>query len=473
MEARAHFLHDVVARSMAEFRERFQFAQSEKQHIAVAYSGGLDSTVLLHLMREYAGEQGIHLHAFHVHHGLSPHADRWLEHCRQTCVATGVEFDARLINVGTDGGDSIEEVARDARYAALGAMCREHGVPLLVTAHHVDDQAETILLQMLRGAGLAGISGMDCANLAPRLLGSDTVVIARPLLAASRSNLEDYARRHGIANIEDESNIDPRFARNALRHQVMPALQVHFPGFQQRFARTAQHAGTAQGLLNDLAEMDLATCRIGDVETVLDVDKLGRLSAARADNMLRYWFSMLGLRMPSTAWLQEMRTQLLVAKADAQLCVTHADCHIRRHRNRVYVTLRDDAAFADIAPQNFVWNGETSLNFPDYRGSLHFDAARVGIAAAWLRGRQCCLHFRQGGERLKLAPDRPTRSLKQHYQANDVPAWERETLPLVSSGSKLLFAVGLGMDSSRFGAQGEPCVTLRWKFDDVRWRPSA
>lgn len=471
MEARAHFLHDVVARSMAEFRERFQSGQSEKQSIAVAYSGGLDSTVLLHLMREYASEQGIQLHAFHVHHGLSPHADRWLEHCRQTCIATGVAFDARLVNIGRDSGDSIEEVARDARYRALGAMCREHGVSLLVTAHHIDDQAETILLQMLRGAGLAGISGMDCANYAPRLLGSDTVVIARPLLAVSRSNLDDYAQGHGIANIEDESNIDPRFARNALRHQVMPALQENFPGFQQRFARTAQHAGTAQGLLNDLAEMDLATCRIDDVETALDVDKLGRLSAARADNMLRYWFAMLGLRMPSTAWLQEMRTQLLVAKADAQLCVTHADCHIRRHRNRVYVTPRVDAASADIAPQSFVWNGETSLHFPAYRGSLHVDAAEVGIAAAWLRARQCCLHFRQGGERLKLAPDRPTRSLKQHYQANDVPAWERETLPLVSSGGKMLFAAGLGMDCSHFGLQGEPCVALRWKFDDPRWQP--
>jgi len=476
MEARAHFLHDVVARAMDAVHAQFSapaFSDSPAKTfpiVAIAYSGGLDSTVLLHLMRHYADEHGIALRAFHVHHGLSSNAELWLEHCRATCLSLAVPFDVRRVELSPDDGGSVEEAARDARYAALGAMCMEHGVALMLTAHHVDDQAETVMLQMLRGAGLAGISGMDGANRAPGLLGGVATVIARPLLGVLRAELEEFATRHGIANIEDESNADPRFARNALRHRVMPALAANFPGFQQRFARTAQHARTAQALLVDLAEMDIARCRIEESPAVLEIAPMAQLSPDRADNMLRHWFSTLGLRMPSTAWLHEMRTQLLVAKADAQLCVTHPDCRVRRHRNRVYVTPRDDRLPADILPQSFVWNGEASLHFSSYRGTLYFEAMPEGIDAAWLRGRACQLHLRAGGERLKLAVDRPTRSLKQHYQARDIPAWERETLPIVSSTGKVLFAAGLGMDCSHFGAAGAPCVALRWKFDDVAWR---
>jgi len=472
MEARTHSLHDGVARALAVVRAQFgtNGGPSPLPAIAVAYSGGLDSTVLLHLMRHYADEHQIALRAFHVHHGLSADADLWLGHCRNTCVALGIAFDERRVKLESDDGNSIEEAARDARYAALGAMCREHGVNLLLTAHHVDDQAETVLLQMLRGSGLAGMAGMDGANRAPGLLGSDAIVIARPLLGVLRSELENFARRHGIVNIEDESNTDPRFARNALRHRVMPAMEANFPGFQQRFARAAQHARAAQGLLVDLAQMDIARCRIDGLPAALEIAPMAQLSPGRADNLLRYWFSTLGLRMPSTAWLHEMRTQLLVAKADAQLCVTHPDCRVRRHRNRVFVTPPDDGKSAEAAPQSFAWNGEASLPFSGFGGALYFDAAPVGVDAAWLRGRECRLHLRAGGERLKLAADRPTRSLKQHYQARDIPSWERETLPIVSSASILLFAAGLGMDCGHFGVARAPCVSLRWEFDDTRWR---
>ncbi len=476
MEARTHFLHDVVARALAAAGAKLADpavpvgSSAASPTIAVAYSGGLDSTVLLHLMRQYANDHQIALRAFHVHHGLSANAELWLAHCRQTCLALKVAFDVRRIKLESRDGGSIEEAARNARYAALGEMCIEHGVNLLLTAHHVDDQAETVLLQMLRGSGLAGMSGMDDANRAPGLLGSDAIVIARPLLGVLRGELEEFASRHGIANIEDESNVDPRFARNALRHRVMPALEANFPGFQQRFARTAQHAGTAQALLIELAEVDIAQCRIEGLPAALEIAPMVQLSPGRADNMLRHWFSILGLRMPSTAWLHEMRTQLLIAKADARLCVTHPDCHIRRHRNRVFITPRDDSWPAEIPPRAFVWNGEASLHFPSYRGTLYFEAAPAGIDAAWLRGRDCRLHLRAGGERLKLAADRPTRSLKQHYQARDIPSWERETLPIVSSASSLLFAAGLGMDCSHFAAAGGTGVALSWKFDDATWR---
>lgn len=434
--------------------------------LAVAYSGGLDSAVLLHLAKQYADHRNIPLFAFHVHHGLSPNADVWLEHCRAICATLNVHFDFRRVTLTKKEDTGVEEAARIARYAALGEMCTQHGVPLLLTAHHLDDQAETVLLQLLRGSGVAGLSGMEVANHAPDMLGSESLMMARPLLAQSRAELEQYAKRHAIAFVEDESNADPRYARNALRHQVLPALAASFPGFQQRFARSAQHAQSAQRLLNTMAMQDLAICQIGEA---LDIEQLKQLGPDRTDNLLRYWFSLRGMRMPSVAWLSEMRKQLFEAKPDAQLCVTHADCHIRRHRNRVYIAPKFDDEEDEIEPISFVWQGESTLHFPRFRGSLCFDVVndptQAGIAVESLQGKQCMIRYRQGGERLKLAANRPGRDLKHHYQAADIPAWVRERLPLLLSGGKLLFAAGLGMDCRQFAPEGTARIRIRWQAD--------
>ncbi len=304
----------------------------EGARMAVALSGGLDSSALLHLAHAYAQAHGVTLYAFHIHHGLSPNADAWQAHCAQACAALGITFEARHVTLVKKEKSGTEEAARKSRYAALGALCREHGVPLLLTAHHQDDQAETVLLQLLRGSGTAGLSGMDAANAAPDLLANPELVMARPLLSASRKQLDAYVTTHGIAYINDESNDDPRFARNALRHQVMPALAQAFPGFQERFARSAHHAQSAQRLLTELAQQDLAAALDGDC---LLVAKLRELSTDRSYNLLRHWFHTRGLRMPSMAWLSEMLVQLLEARYDAQLLVTHPDIadRIARLRN--------------------------------------------------------------------------------------------------------------------------------------------
>ena len=316
---------------------------------------------------------------------------------------------------------------------------------------------------------------MDGANSAPELLGNPDLVMARPLLPVSRRQLEAYVAKHAIAHIHDESNDDPRFARNALRHQVMPVLAQAFPGFQERFARSAQHAQSAQRLLTELATQDLASCLDGDC---IELAKLRALSADRCYNLLRHWFGTRGLRMPSTAWLVEMLAQLLEARPDAQLLVTHPDCHVRRHRDRLYLTPklgdlagmreRDDAGIPGLekASQAFTWKGEVSLAFPAYGGVLHFDAVEAGgqgIDLAWLQAQTLTIDFRQGGERLKLALNRPTKSLKYHYQAFDVPAWERERLPLVCAAQQLLYAAGIGLDCHCLSLLDRPRVTLRWQ----------
>jgi tRNA(Ile)-lysidine synthase len=428
--------------------------------------------VLLHLASSYARAHGVALHVLHVHHGLSSNADAWLDHCEAAAATIGARFDARRVDV-RHGGTGTEAAARKLRYAALGAMCAAHGVTLMLTAHHLDDQAETVLLQLLRGSGTAGLSGMDAANAAPDLLGNPALVMARPLLQHSRPELERYAAAHAIVWVEDESNLDPRFARNALRHQVMPALAAAFPGFQQRFARSAAHAQSAQRLLTELAEHDLHASLLGEA---LDVTVLRTLSLDRIANLLRHWFAVRGLAMPSTAWLSELVTQLLEARPDAQLLVTHPECHVRRHRERLYITPKlrelagmrdpDDEGVEGIAVkegQGFTWSGQAQLDFPDYGGVLHFEPSASGLDAAWLRGQALQIDFRKGGERLKLAANRPTRSLKAHYQSSDVPAWERPRLPVVWAGKALLFAAGIGMDCQHAAVDGNAAVALRWE----------
>ena len=451
---------------------RSEYFPSSQPAIAVALSGGLDSMVLLRLahayVRDHAREHGLALFAFHVHHGLSPNADAWRQHCADACSALGVQFDARAVDVAK-GKSGIEAAARKARYAALGDMCRAHGVQLLLTAHHLDDQAETVLLQLLRGSGPAGLSGMDAANRAPTLLGDDQLVMARPLLQAARADLEALAQEQGIAWVEDESNSDPRYARNALRHTVMPALAQAFPGFQQRVARSSMHAQSALRVLLDVAAQDLNACLDGDA---LDLAQLRALSPDRINNVLRHWFAVRRLAMPSTAWMDEMIGQLFSAREDAQLLVVHPDCHVRRHRDRLYLVPKlpilsgmrdpDDEGIIEKHAQAFRWNGEALLAFPDYGGVLHFEEAQRGFDPDWLRAQPLAIDFRKGGERLKLASNRPSRSLKAHFQASGIPAWERTRLPIVSSGIDLLYAAGLGMDC-QYLQEGAGRIALRWE----------
>lgn len=435
------------------------------ESLAVAYSGGLDSAALLHAASSYCRQHGIKLYAFHVHHGLSANADMWLTHCEARARAFGAQFEARRVTVKA-AGSGTEASARKVRYAALGEMCRAHGVPVLLTAHHLDDQAETVLLQLLRGSGPAGMSGMDASNKAESLLGDAVTVIARPLLDVSRAELVEYVQQNEIEYVDDESNQDHRFARNALRHKVMPALAEAFPGYQQRFARAAAHAQSAQRLLAEMGEQDLAACLIGEA---IDCAKLRALSHDRAANMLRHWFHVRGIAMPSTAWLHEMLVQAVEARYETQMLVTHPECLIRRHRDRLYITPKLAPLAAEREPGDdyippphaFTWNGEASIDFPAYGGTLHIEAAEEGIDPDWLRGQALEISFRRGGERVKPAHNRPTKSLKYHYQALDIPAWERTRLPIVHAGIHLLFAAGIGMDCHHMTSR--PGVVFRWE----------
>lgn len=434
-------------------------SNADAETVAIAYSGGLDSSVLLAV----AARLGLKLVALHVHHGLSPQADAWLAHCQARAAALGVAFQAEHVTLEDTADNGVEQAARVARYAALGRMCRQHGVRLLLTAHHLDDQAETVLLQMLRGSGLAGMSGMDNCAYAPSLVGDAQTVIVRPFLGLARAQLEAWATQEQLVHVDDESNADPRYTRNHLRHHVMPSLGQAFPGYQQRLARAAGHVQGAQELLREVAEQDLLHCQRDDH---LLMPALRALSEQRFFNLMRHWFALRGMRMPSTAWMQEMREQLMSAGVEAQLCVSHPDGELHRYRERVFLAPRR-AVPEEETSQALRWQGEAELPLAAWHGTLHFDVIAagdegVGIDAGWLRGQALLACGRSGGERVKLAANRPARSLKQQYQAADVPAWERPFLPLLWAGDTLLFAAGVGMDCTQLVSTGER-VALRWQ----------
>ncbi|MFM8466940.1 MAG: tRNA lysidine(34) synthetase TilS [Oxalobacteraceae bacterium] len=426
--------------------------------IAVAFSGGLDSSVLLHLTLQVCKARGLTTHAFHVHHGLSPNADDWLAHARDQCEALQVPFDSRKMQVSKVSEHGTEHAARLARYAALGEMCGAHGVRLLLTAHHEDDQAETVMLQSLRGAGLPGASGMASYQPSHALL-PDTVALGRPLLDVSRKQLEQMAAEFSITSIVDESNSDTRYRRNRLRHEVFPVIERHFPGFSQTLSRGARHYQQAQRLLEGLAEQDFAQCRVGGD---LLLQALLLLSSDRRDNLFRYWVRACTGHYPSEAQLQQMHEQLLHSSTDAQPSVHLAQWVIERQRHKLCIR---PVHFQQPPTEAIAltWREEKSLPLPEWRGRLVFTTDEgTGVDPDLLRSGPLSVRARNGGERLQLHPKRPSRTLKNLFQESDIPAVQRPWLPLLYAGKQLIFAAGLGMDVRSGLTEGG--VALRWEL---------
>ncbi|HDR9250742.1 tRNA lysidine(34) synthetase TilS [Burkholderia vietnamiensis] len=434
--------------------------------IAIAYSGGLDSTVLLDAAVRVAG--AARCVALHVHHGLSPNADAWVAHAQATAQRLAVAFESERVDVPRDSGLGIEATARERRYAALDAMCERHGVAALWIAQHADDQAETVLLQLLRGAGIAGLAAM-----APRYRPDGaSVERVRPLLRLLRAQLERYAAQRELAWIDDESNADTRYARNALRLDVLPVLAVHFPGFRDALGRAAQHAAAAQRLLDDLAELDFAGAARDDGRA-LSRDALIAFDDTRGANLLRYWMRTLGLPGASAGRLANMMRQLRDAHDAHALRVDHAGRCLRLYRDAVYWELADSAEPPDDGSgtphpdASLVWNGDEVWHLPAWRGTFVFAAAEPGsdgaVPEALLRSAALVARARSGGERLRTSPGGPGRTLKNLFQERGVPAWQRD-VPLLYAGERLVYVPRLGINhGDGLAADG------RWRR--IEWRP--
>lgn len=419
------------------------------RHLTLALSGGADSVALLDILAQLRSNLHFSLSAIHVNHQISPNAADWAVFCARLCAGHNIPFQVVKVSLKRQPGESLEAMARDARYSVFA----EQPADFIVLAQHLDDQAETLLLQLLRGAGAKGLSAM--AELRAQDSGLGTGFL-RPLLDVPRRLILDYVALCGLQWIEDESNTDIAYDRNYLRHRVMPMLEQRFPGYRVTFARASRHLAESAQLSDDLARMD---CAIAVVNGSLQVDALRRLSGARARNLLRYWLAESGKPMPSAGRLENLLQQLCSARDDAQVRISLGSAVIRRYRGEVHI---EEKAPAPLMEPPLIWSLQDGLDLPGSGGRLVFERTTgQGLSLARLTASPVTIRLRQGGERLRPDCRRPSRSLKNLLQEAGVPPWQRQRLPLLFSGEKLVFVPGIGADCECQASDGEIGVVVK------------
>lgn len=412
---------------------------AETDLVAVAFSGGLDSTALLHA----TARSGRRVLALHVHHGLQPQADAWAAHCEREARALGAGFACTRLTGLPAPGDSVEAWARLGRHRALHDMARAAGADLLLLAHHRQDQAETFLLQAMRGAGLAGLAGM------PRAQWRDGLCWARPWLDQPRALIHAYAVHHGLRWIEDPSNGDGRFARNRLRQVVWPA----FPAAEAGLAQAARWAQQADALAAEIAAEDLARLVSADR---LDLAALAQLSPARASNALRAWLA--GYTVAPASLVERL---LVEWQPGATQAWPAPGGELHAYRDGLYWV----APAAQLPPPSTVDLSRPGLHpQPGWGGAWLVQAGKPGIAPERLA--RLTQRARGGAEQFQRAPGTVPRSLKKASQADGLPPWRRDG-PLLFDGDLLVAMAGLGMDARAFASQDEPQLSLRWLDDSA------
>ncbi|OWQ91567.1 tRNA lysidine(34) synthetase TilS [Roseateles aquatilis] len=431
-------------------------SRSSRRVLAVACSGGRDSTALLHATACSARSLGLHVVALHIHHGLNPRADAWLDHVSgqvSAWVDAGLPIELRheRLSGAPAAGDSIEAWARAGRHAALQRLTLAAGADLLLLAHHRRDQAETFLLQALRGAGSAGLSAM------PRAQWRDGVCWVRPWLDRPREAVEAYVAEHRLTFIDDDSNTDPRYARNQLRLRVWPALCAQSPGAEAALARAAEWAQQATELQREIATEDLR--RWSDA-TGLSQAMLRSLSAARATNALRAWLH----RETERAAPASLIRRLLVEAPEAVIAQWPlGDVTLHLYRGRFAVRPRAPEHAEPVAAQRVDLARPGRHAMPDWRGTLDVEPVTSdGIGLSRLSNVE--LRPREGGERFQAHGKGVPRSLKKCWQTAGIPAAQREG-PLIHVDGRLLFVPGLGLDARLLHADDEAQMALRWTPD--------
>jgi len=463
---------------VARLAAQLEHVVKPSDRLAVGLSGGVDSVVLLDCLQRVARKLRVRVSALHVNHQLSPNAGRWSAFCSRLCRARGVPFAS--VKVTVERGDSVEAAARAARYAVF----RQQSADYIVLAQHQDDQVETLLLQLLRGAGVKGLAAMPPVRKAEgrrqkadeskaeggrrkaegkgRKTGHPLSFILhpsilRPLLDVTRVEILEYARQRGLKWVEDESNQDIYYQRNFLRHEVLPVVARRFPAYRATIARAARHLAEAAELLDELAASDGARY----VENgTLAVDALRRLPPARARNLLRYFLGSCGVSMPSAERLDEALRQALGAKQDAKVLVELDGAGMRRYAGKLHV-VRGGRPL----PPNYArrWRGQRELALPELGGVLIMASGTGdGISRARLVAGPVTIRVRRGGERLQPDCRRPRRSLKNLLQEAGIPPWLRERQPLVYCGDELVWAAGIGTDCSFQAARGEAALRPAW-----------
>jgi tRNA(Ile)-lysidine synthase len=416
----------------------------------IAYSGGLDSTALLTAMASLRERDGFHLRALHVDHGLHADSAHWAEAARTQARHLGVACEVLRVRIRRGTGESIEALAREARYTALAAALVAD--EQLITAHTQDDQLETVLLALSRGGGMRGLSAMSArSHLARR-------VLLRPLLPVSRAQLAQFAQARKIAWIEDPTNLDERFDRNFLRLRVLPALRERWPALAATASRSASHVAEAQQQLTRSARHAAAQAADG---VALRVSALRALDPPARRNLLLYWIGARGIALPDHRRLSEIAGPLLEARSDATPRVQWHGGELRRHGDRLFALTAKQSAAQPLA-QSWNWRRHAWLDLGD-GSALGLVADRHGDVDLALLPCPLRVGFRRGGERLRCAHGHMP--LKDLLQAHDIAPWHRTAVPLLRARSQIIAVADFWLGESCRAREltAGPRGRLRWR----------
>ena len=423
-------------------------AATASKRIALALSGGLDSVVLLDtvckaVQANQTSKKSTEVWVFHIHHGLQQPADAWLEFCEKLAKKYGAHFDFRLLHFTDKTQGNIEARARAERYDALTELCVEHGIDDLLLAHHQNDQAETILLQLLRGAGVAGLSGMPLQRI--NTADGRSITLWRPLLNQSRAELEAYAKRHKLKWIEDPSNHNLRYRRNAIRKDIIPKLEKIQPGAIANLARSAELLAHSQVLLDRLAMQDGIDMLQSLTLKLRPLLALAKSDKPAANNVMRYWLKLNFLAMPSQERLESWWKDLLAVKQSSSLEWQHDEHSIRLWRGVLQVAHAQTGewVFKDISPRSKL----------------------LGLPAAWVSEAQQrgLIEYRErlGSEKIQIKSHGPRKTLKNLFQESETPPWERQAL-LLYINDELIAVAGVGVSYPHLVSTGKR-VLPQWE----------
>lgn len=424
-------------------------ASFDATRVRVAYSGGPDSVVLLHLLSRVLEARAIGLQAVHVDHRLHPESGDWARHCRRFCDAHDIALEVLTVRPDPHRGKGTEESARQARYAALAAGSGPGTVT--ATAHHREDLAETILMHLLRGSGPTGLAGIPPR----RRFGGGW--LWRPLLDVSRERLRDYARRHALPSVDDPSNSDRSLDRGFLRQEIMPILGRRWPDPAAALSRVAAHQRAALSLLEPLAERD---CREAvDASGAFSVAAMRDWPAARSANALRHWISERGLPLPDSRKLERIHEEVIGARRDAAPVLRWPGAELRRYRGRLYV--QAPPPFIDLR-RSHLWE-DLAVPLRLDHGLLRAETERgSGLSARRASPFSLSVRFRRGGERAQPSERARSQTLKKLFQEHGVPPWERDRLPLLYAGDRLAAVANLWICRGFEAEAGEPGWKIHW-----------
>ncbi|HSD55338.1 MAG TPA: tRNA lysidine(34) synthetase TilS [Burkholderiales bacterium] len=425
--------------------------------LTLALSGGIDSIALLDILAALAPRHPFALDCLHVDHGISPNAPAWARFARAAAKPYRIRCTVKRADLAPHRALGLEGAARAARYALFAALRAD----FVVLAQHEDDQAETVLLQLVRGAGPAGLAAMPSVRTQSARARGTAPRVLRPLLGAARAEISAYARGRDLEWVEDESNADTRRARNLVRHRVLPLLREINPQAGPNLARSAALLAEANEVLQAVAADDAAS---GASDGRLAVAALAALPTARARNALRWVLARSGFPAPDSARLDEALRQLVEARADASVRIDLGSAEIRRFRGQVWVVKHAQGVPPGFRAQ---WPGGSTWRVPELGGVLRLKRATGrGLAASAVRPGGLEIRLRQGGERFRPDPRRPQRELKALLQETGVPTWERERLPLLYCGGRLAWIPGIGVAAALRAGRDEAGIMPFWERRD-------